>query len=814
MADLKTSQEAPAGPLTGAELVRIVQASSNAKTTTGAIAGLGYQSPNTTKGDLIVRSGGVDQRLPVGADGTQLVPDSAQPLGVKWYDAIGAAIANLTTSAGATLIGLLQTGTGAALRTIAAKFGETLSVNDYGTISQADAAAAAVGKPLLFPAGAYTLAADQTFASHVVMQSGARITSTNAVIFANGFEAPASAYCLNVSGYVQFLGCERVLPQWFGAMGDAVYAAGSISAGTNTLTITLPPPGSSAPGFSNGDTIFVRGAGASGAVLATTISSGGGTNNLVLAANASTSVASLEVSNRDNTTSLQRFFAAFKGVGNVATFGASLPSSSGCAKAYIPKGVYTAFAQVNVYSGTVIEGEFGNTIGGSILVQANISAPLLNVVADNFNSAGASLNGGSGNNIWRNLAFKSATINDANANAAIVFFQNAWNTHSDSEFDHCLFQDSAGACIGAGFQTTGSITSGANTLTLANGSTLRNGNNAGGMVTVRGAGASGADLVTYIVSGGGTNSVVLHDNAGTTVSGAVVVPTSETVNPLKITDCEFDVCRSGVEFGANVSGQIVVANCEAYQCVRGFIRNTSTGSVDTQIRGGNIIGCGNQLNLTASYRRAVYQDDGTAARGNLTMLGVTMTPIAGGYGGPIWFQGDTLVMNDCRLTDCDTSDLQKFVLGIAKNYQMKDNRFVSNSVVTYTNARMVSFSNSTMPTSFDISGNSFVNNGGAFSRAIHSDYPIQGGKAIDNIFLGGYTLPIDANLTSLRNQLVPNQGYGPTQTVSTVAPGAGTWSVGDIVWNSAVTNAAGQPVGFVCVAAGTPGTWRSFGVTV
>lgn len=43
----------------------------------------------------------------------------------------------------------------------------------------------------------------------------------------------------------------------------------------------------------------------------------------------------------------------------------------------------------------------------------------------------------------------------------------------------------------------------------------------------------------------------------------------------------------------------------------------------------------------------------------------------------------------------------------------------------------------------------------------------------------------------------------------TTAPTAGTWAVGEIVWNSAV-GAAG-PDGWVCVTAGTPGTWREFG---
>ena len=45
--------------------------------------------------------------------------------------------------------------------------------------------------------------------------------------------------------------------------------------------------------------------------------------------------------------------------------------------------------------------------------------------------------------------------------------------------------------------------------------------------------------------------------------------------------------------------------------------------------------------------------------------------------------------------------------------------------------------------------------------------------------------------------------YGPS------IPAAGTWGVGDIAYNTAPT--AGGFVGWVCVTAGTPGTWKGFG---
>jgi len=46
-----------------------------------------------------------------------------------------------------------------------------------------------------------------------------------------------------------------------------------------------------------------------------------------------------------------------------------------------------------------------------------------------------------------------------------------------------------------------------------------------------------------------------------------------------------------------------------------------------------------------------------------------------------------------------------------------------------------------------------------------------------------------------------------TQTTGTAAPTTGTWVVGDICFNSAPT--AGGVPGWVCTAAGTPGTWKA-----
>lgn len=46
-------------------------------------------------------------------------------------------------------------------------------------------------------------------------------------------------------------------------------------------------------------------------------------------------------------------------------------------------------------------------------------------------------------------------------------------------------------------------------------------------------------------------------------------------------------------------------------------------------------------------------------------------------------------------------------------------------------------------------------------------------------------------------------------TTASASPQAGAWKAGDIVWNRAPS--AGGPLGWICVSAGSPGTWREMG---
>jgi hypothetical protein len=59
------------------------------------------------------------------------------------------------------------------------------------------------------------------------------------------------------------------------------------------------------------------------------------------------------------------------------------------------------------------------------------------------------------------------------------------------------------------------------------------------------------------------------------------------------------------------------------------------------------------------------------------------------------------------------------------------------------------------------------------------------------------------------DQLI-NANTGKIIASKTAAPTTGTWAIGDLVFNSGPTS--GGYVGWVCTTAGTPGTWKTFGL--
>ena len=97
-ADVPTLNQNTTG--TAANVTGVVAIANGGTGQTTATAGFDALSPTTTKGDLIVRNGTNNVRLPVGTDTYALVVDSTTATGVKWAS-VGASltIANDTTTA-------------------------------------------------------------------------------------------------------------------------------------------------------------------------------------------------------------------------------------------------------------------------------------------------------------------------------------------------------------------------------------------------------------------------------------------------------------------------------------------------------------------------------------------------------------------------------------------------------------------------------------------------------------------------------------------------------------------------------------------
>jgi hypothetical protein len=88
------------------------------------------------------------------------------------------------------------------------------------------------------------------------------------------------------------------------------------------------------------------------------------------------------------------------------------------------------------------------------------------------------------------------------------------------------------------------------------------------------------------------------------------------------------------------------------------------------------------------------------------------------------------------------------------------------------------------------------------------------GGADYNDFIGGYIRPDGAvqgvfGGRGVNGRTINTKGY-VTDTKGIAAPTTGTWKVGDICINS--EPAAGEYMGWICVTAGTPGTWKGYGL--
>jgi len=77
---------------------------------------------------------------------------------------------------------------------------------------------------------------------------------------------------------------------------------------------------------------------------------------------------------------------------------------------------------------------------------------------------------------------------------------------------------------------------------------------------------------------------------------------------------------------------------------------------------------------------------------------------------------------------------------------------------------------------------------------------------LTNDYIKGINIKTDGT-TEITDDLLFST-HGKRWRTGTLAHVSGTWAVGDIVWNASPS--ASEEIGWVCVTAGIPGTWKSF----
>jgi hypothetical protein len=114
-----------------------------------------------------------------------------------------------------------------------------------------------------------------------------------------------------------------------------------------------------------------------------------------------------------------------------------------------------------------------------------------------------------------------------------------------------------------------------------------------------------------------------------------------------------------------------------------------------------------------------------------------------------------------------------------------------------------------------------INAGTGWQVVSETIYPTASGTTAWGISLNGSSagseLFIDEFCVAAGTKALINPGkFGSfelnqkTHTSDSAAPTTGTWKLGDIVYNTSPASAG--YVGWVCTAAGTPGTWKTFGL--
>lgn len=684
-----------------------------------------------------------------------------------------------------------------------------------------------------------------TMAIRIVGSGSFVLSNTGTLIIGGPFDAGLRQVFSGVGlSNVYFQGSNSnvsVLPQWFGATGNA--KAGGFTSTASNSVITLRPLSNN--NWVTGDVVTLVGAGASGANYQATLTVSGAV--ITASPIPSTTVGSggNPMYTADDSPALNAWANSVRG--NMVT-GIFYDNRSGYgpARLYMPKGVYqVCTAPVLIYASTVLESEESQTNTGGSFSQCNPYMSVLKITANNFDPSGVPHNFGSGNSYFKHVQIRGTFNSGSTTHFPTIQYLNSANIHSDNRWDHTMFESVNGPGFGLGFQTTGvgSILVGATTMTIADASTLCNATFAGSIsqpcnqIIIVGAGTAGANLpvtITMTTGGGGgtlpgvplpgnpngaSYSVTFSPAIITAVTNPIIYPARDVIGALTIEHAEMDGGQNFLLATANASGNFTVMDSEIFNANNGAFISTSISPLSMNLNNIYCQGCGDAVAGSTAGNAISWVDPSNAKTNVISIRNSQFLPIMiGGVqeGGTIQIIGaNSIAISNNRFYNTDIVGTNKAIyMQNAFDIHVSDNQFYWDATFnswTSSNLIEINDSNSLIPTT-SITNNSFVNNSTTtFPLGIAPDIALTGAVITGNNFhgTGSYTTLYNANAIGLNvRNAITSQGF--VQRQGSTSPTSGTWLAGDITWNNMASSTT--VAGWICTIGGTPGTW--VGITI
>lgn len=313
--------------------------------------------------------------------------------------------------------------------------------------------------------------------------------------------------------------------------------------------------------------------------------------------------------------------------------------------------------------------------------------------------------------------------------------------------------------------------------------------------------------------------------------------TGDFVKPTVEMGWEWLLVEISANFTVDASTNVCTANSHGFTSGQAMAAANSGGALPAAAGAGFAVGTYYIGSVTANTFK-LYRDAGLTDEVDFTDTGTgthRMWSRAGGVTGapgaaePTWKPCMSLYLMDKRNSAVFGTDEFKIVVDgsckwrawasseVSDGYMSRsggssDTVFVSR----YAGYQFWASGNSNTPSAFSFAAKSTLDNGGTKYDMIHDDsakhWRFQRGGATDVFRIGAHG---STNGLAVGAMGFPNGvhigGVSPflRHIYRSSDPGAGseTWVRGEIVWNSAPS--AGGPPGWMCVASGTPGTWKA-----